>query len=119
MPNAAADGIILAEGVRGRGRPLLREAGEGTRLARQQDLFDPFEGDPYAARARRAAPTPAAAQQLVLELIVRFGGAVDGARLMDAGIEAGVSTDELSAAVASLTAAHRVRTEGGRILLAA
>ncbi|MBW3619716.1 MAG: hypothetical protein KY461_05680 [Actinobacteria bacterium] len=81
----------------------------------QYRLFDPWEGERRAPRAERYA----LAEQLVLDLATRSGGQVDGTAVYRAGVALGLSSDDLSEAVASLTAQRRIRTEGTRLVIAA
>lgn len=81
----------------------------------QYRLFDPWEGERRAPRESRDA----VAEQLVLDLAMRAGGEVDGTEVYRAGVSLGLSADELSEAVANLTAQRRIRTEGTRLVVAA
>lgn len=81
----------------------------------QYRLFDPWEGERREPQASRYA----VAEQLVLDLARRAGGEVDGTEVFRAGVSLGLSADDLSDAVASLTAQRRLRTEGTRLVIAA
>jgi hypothetical protein len=87
-------------------------------VATQFRLFDPWDAD-RPARMPVGASRDGAAEQLVLDLALRAGGDVDGSEVYRAGEALGISTDELSAAVARLTAARRLEMRGTRLVLAA
>jgi hypothetical protein len=84
-------------------------------VATQFRLFDPWEDD----RGAGSIPRYSAAEQLVLDLALRGGGDVDGSAVFRAGQELGITSDELSAAVANLTATRRLQMRGSRLVLAA
>ncbi|MBW3658546.1 MAG: hypothetical protein KY457_07900 [Actinobacteria bacterium] len=84
-------------------------------MTMQYRLFDPWEGERRAPREARFA----LAEQLVLDLATRSGGEVDGTAVYRAGVELGLSADDLSEAVASLTKKRRIRAEGTRLVIAA
>lgn len=86
----------------------------------QEHLFDPWAADREAdARRRRARITPAQAEQMVLDLVVRAGGSVSGDRLLRAGLDAGLDTDAITHAVHVLQRSRRVTSDGSVISLAA
>lgn len=86
----------------------------------QEQLFDPYAADLAAdADRRRARITPAMAEQLVFDLVLRAGGSVSGKRLMDAGIDAGLDTDALQHAVHVLQRSRRVTSDGSVISVVA
>lgn len=86
----------------------------------QGQLFDPYADDRAEDdRRRHARITPAQAEQLVLDLVVRAGGSVRGDRLMRAGLDAGLDTDALTHAVHVLQRSHRVTSDGSVISVVA
>lgn len=86
----------------------------------QEQLFDPYAVDRAADdRRRRARITPAQAEQLVFDLVVRAGGSVRGDRLLRAGLDAGLDSDELSHAVHVLQRSRRVTSDGSTIRVVA
>lgn len=86
----------------------------------QEQLFDPYAEDLVEDLARRSARiTPAQAEQLVLDLVVRAGGAVSGDRLLRAGLDAGLDSDALSHAVHVLQRSRRVTSDGSTISVVA
>ena len=86
----------------------------------QQQLFDPWEVERERDDARRRRRiTPAQAEQLVLDLVVRAGGSMPGDRLLRAGLDAGLDSEALSHAVHVLQRTHRVTSDGSVISLAA
>jgi hypothetical protein len=100
------------------GGPRTRAAsGEA---AVQQQLFDPWAVDRDQDVARRSHRiTPAQAEQLVLDLVVRAGGSMPGDRLLRAGLDAGLDSESVSHAVHVLQRTHRVTSDGSVIRLAA
>lgn len=86
----------------------------------QDQLFDPWAVDRAEdERRRRSRITPAQAEQLVLDLVVRAGGSVRGDRLLRAGLDAGLDTDALTHAVHVLQRSRRVTSDGSVISLVA
>lgn len=86
----------------------------------QEQLFDPYAADRAAdARRRHARITPAQAEQLVFDLVVRAGGSVSGDRLLRAGLDLGLDSDAVGHAVHVLQRARRVTSDGSTISLVA
>lgn len=86
----------------------------------QQRLFDPWAVQRQHDAARRAHRiTPAQAEQLVLDLVVRAGGRVRGDVLLRAGLDAGLDSEAVSHAVHVLQRTHRVTSDGSVITLVA
>lgn len=86
----------------------------------QHQLFDPWEVEREQDQSRRRHRiTPAQAEQLVLDLVVRAGGSMPGDRLLRAGLDAGLDSEAVSHAVHVLQRTHRVTSDGSVIRLAA
>ena len=86
----------------------------------QEQLFDPYATDRAQDESRRRARiTPAQAEQLVIDLVLRAGGSLPGDRLLRAGLDAGLDTDSIGHAVHSLQRRHRVTSDGSVISLVA
>lgn len=89
-------------------------------MSYQPRLFDPWEDDALAQKARRRAPaTYTVAEQLVLGLVGAAGGLIDSGNLLDQVLDAGLCVSDVDAAVTTLEGRRRLIVRGRWIELAA